>query len=136
MSSDEPTPEELLRLYAPRCRTCNELATRRGSPADHNVTYLIRFNEFTKIHTIPRGWTSDHVRNYLSEWERQLRIAFPGIVGGLVFEVVQRGLGPLYCDYCDEGWVSYEDIPIAAEVRKLRPQKVQKTRFDRILEDD
>lgn len=67
----------------------------------------------------------------------QIRSAFPGINGNLAFEVIPLGRGdPHYCDYCDEGWVSYEDIPIASETRKLRPQRAQKTRFDRILEDD
>jgi hypothetical protein len=136
MSHDEPTPEEILRLYAPRCRICNELATRRGVPAEHNCTYLATFTSFTKIHTLPKGWTSDQVRAYLSQWENQIRNAFPDIKGNLVFAVIPHGRGPHYCDYCDEGWVSYEEIPIASETRKLRPQRAQKTRFDRILEDD
>ena len=128
--------KKLLRLYAPRCRICNELATRRGVPAELNVTYLAGFNDFTEIDTIPRYWNSDRVRIYFSQWEEQLRKAFPGIKGNLVFSVIPHGRGPHYCDYCDEGWVSYEEIAIASEARKLRPQKAQKTRFDRILEDD
>ena len=139
MPNDDPTPEELLWMHAPKCRVCNDLATRRGVPAEHNTTYIATLGVFTKIFTLLKMRTFDQVTNYLKPWEDQIHNAFPGVPECFVIEVLQPGRGPFYCDYCDGGWYSYEDLPIIAEVRAVRrkpKEESQKTRFDRILEDD
>jgi hypothetical protein len=81
-------------------------------------------------------WTFDQVVRYLKPWEIQIHKTFTWVKDKFVVEVIKPAQGPFYCDYCDEDWSSYEVLLIATEVRKLRPQRPQKTRFDRILEDD
>lgn len=135
MPDSEPTPEELLRMYSPHCRKCNELATRRGLPASHNTTYLARLGDFSKIMTLPSMWTFDQVVKQFLRWEEQIQGAFGEDHGNAVVAVIHPWEGPFYCDYCGDSWFTYEELLQADEVRKLRPQKVQKTRFDRILED-